>query len=240
MSSLITLPLPRPIIVPHAQYHARTHAPQTSPGKTSARAKLLDLVSAHFAGQTRIKTLSLPGVWWIFERALLRQFPDSPIIGVEREWQTFRASVLHMPKKGVLHHCQKARMGNAPYVRNTSGQALIYGDVFAYLTQKRERDLDLIWLDLMGMTTEAFLQALDQCVRVLRPNGMLAFNILQGRELPEILKRIQMFDSREEFLIAHLAVKGFTCIQAVRYADGSNRAVRIQMAFTKGIDNSSL
>lgn len=251
----LKLSIPKPRVFTGAHYHARTYLKQASSEKSMARDRLTRIACIVMGRKISkvtgpIFALTLPGVWWHFEKNLMRRFGSAGdagqeggyqrqklhFTGVESNKQAFQQATLSMP---ITDRGYKV-VGNGVAVTNKAGFLLVNTKIGDYI-KVTNKPFRLVWLDYFCPITKAMLEDLLILSTKVAQSGplLLAFNVMVGRETKDVTA-LMNGKMRHEFLAEYVCEHfgPMDLVQIEKYKEEGMKTSRLQIAFARNYKES--
>lgn len=188
---------------------ARSRYDDLTPEKGSARQLIMRDLSEMFGQEgPRLKMLTLPGPFWVFEKRMLRRYRqkrDWVFVGLEKAPKLFKLATAFMPNSNKGFKCRFSEEGQCPSVTNSKTAVLINGDIHKWLDVGVRHDnnqFDAIWLDLNAPIHERLLGSIGSIAAkgFLRSPGYLVVSFQVGRETLRAMRLIEKAGGRSDLI----------------------------------------
>jgi len=163
--------------------------------KDIARNELINFILSEKENLGNIKALTLPGVWWRFERELQFRYKKKycSFISFEKNLRLFNMSAMRIPKKNKPLKMKYSQECKSHVISNGSGYLLIHGNIYDYLISPnlKNQKYNLIWIDAENPINEKLIFALKSLKEYLQDKAIIVLTVLGAREALAITYKMQ-------------------------------------------------
>lgn len=191
-----------------------------SDGKFIARKRILDSLNTN-AWCGNLKILTMPGIRFTFERALLKTRRGlTDIYCVERDPIIYYSSLAYIPslERGVTQLSPHS-------LKTKTIKGFYFTTIESFVTDPYCPVFDAAWLDFTGYMTPALLKKI-QLFYLSKINWQLTITCLNARYSHATRAEVQRYGSIENWITKTLG--GFVC-DVFRYTDGKSAMVQITL-----------
>jgi hypothetical protein len=152
----------------------------------------------------RVRFLTLPGVWWHFEKKVSERFRGirTHFTGCEINRKFFELSVLKMPHSNKNVKVKWTDELECEIVTNGNNCILFHSDVFNVI-EKIERSYECIWLDLSSPISEELIRKIKLVeLRLNERAASFILTVLGAREGDFATQdNIKKYGSRSKYIV---------------------------------------
>lgn len=203
--------------------------------KDIARTELITFTHSYFNkhGYKKVRGLTLPGIWFMFEKELLRaSWNGSRETRItytfhccEIDYKLFKIAAAKMPSsnKGIRANRHNNEL-NRSVITNGNNVCLFYADIFEFV-KVTDKKFDFIWLDITS-TTASTAPKLHLFERVLNDRCVFAITLLKARD------HVKLPQERVTYLCSMMEKMNFGLDMKAEYQDTVGSPM-LQLVFSR-------